>query len=52
MRAPNGTPGIPNINIILMLASAVIHDMLVPDENLDSASGVTSTCMCSMQPVI
>lgn len=40
------------INILLNLASAVIHDVLVPDENLDIASDIISMCICSAQLVI
>lgn len=41
--------GCLGINILLNLASAVIHEILVPDENLDIASGIISMCVCSEQ---
>lgn len=44
--------GCLGINILLNLASAVIHDVLVPDENLDIASDIISMCICSAQLVI
>lgn len=44
--------GCLGINILLNLASAVIHDIFVPDENLDILSDIISMCVCSVQVVM